>query len=515
MPSYMYKHPPLSPDIRQADRPREASVSPHHFYPPLISPAALSPDIPRPTNRSTRPASPVGASIGTHIGSFHPAKLPYPPLSADSIPLLQPPHLLLSQTPPSSPEKSSVQSSMYYNANLSIALPHTPPISPENPPSPYVDERPQDYTMRSLCKNELPKDYSMRECSQLSELTCSMGISNAHPRSPLYATKACSSMPTESVSTLPSSSASTDPISHALPLIIPPARPAISTNPLIFPVPPRPSSVCSSIDDDVSVVSTSSSFEKHQRQPKDQTFQDGVTVGYTYDAFFITDGRSRKKKPNIIPEKVRQRYSCSECGKNYATSSNLSRHKQTHRSLDSQLAKKCPHCTKVYVSMPALSMHILTHNLNHQCPVCNKSFSRPWLLQGHMRSHTGQKPYGCAHCGKAFADRSNLRAHMQTHSTFKHYTCDRCDKSFALKSYLNKHYESACFKDCAEIPQIHSPSIPSPQPHLSQIPLSQTSTPHHYARLPPDEPEIPLPQTSTPQHYASLSPDEPELDVIS
>ncbi|KAF8366886.1 ces-1 [Pristionchus pacificus] len=160
---------------------------------------------------------------------------------------------------------------------------------------------------------------------------------------------------------------------------------------------------------------------------------------YTLDSLECNDGRSREGE-----KRGSARCVCDECGKSYATASNLSRHKQTHRPLDSEHAKKCPHCDRVYVSMPALSMHMLTHNAAHACDVCGKTFSRLWLLQGHLRSHTGTRPFGCAHCGKFFSDRSNLRAHILTHTGTKRFGCDGCGKRFALRSYLNRHVESGC-----------------------------------------------------------------------
>ena len=50
----------------------------------------------------------------------------------------------------------------------------------------------------------------------------------------------------------------------------------------------------------------------------------------------------------------------------------------------------------------------------HECGVCEKSFSTASNLQTHMRIHTNEKPYECEACEMKFRQSSNFRRHMRT-----------------------------------------------------------------------------------------------------
>ena len=49
------------------------------------------------------------------------------------------------------------------------------------------------------------------------------------------------------------------------------------------------------------------------------------------------------------------------------------------------------------------------------CGYCGKGFKFQSLLNRHVRSHTGFKPFSCPKCSKSFTQKESLNYHMITH----------------------------------------------------------------------------------------------------
>lgn len=54
-----------------------------------------------------------------------------------------------------------------------------------------------------------------------------------------------------------------------------------------------------------------------------------------------------------------------------------------------------------------------TNTNDHRCTICGKELLSAYTLANHMRSHTGERPYGCSVCEKFFKTKSNLNEHYR------------------------------------------------------------------------------------------------------
>ena len=112
-----------------------------------------------------------------------------------------------------------------------------------------------------------------------------------------------------------------------------------------------------------------------------------------------------------------------------------------------RLSKKtipCPHCGKMFDRPSLLERHVRTHTGErpYSCEFCNKTFSTSSSLNTHRRIHTGERPHKCETCGKSFTASSNLYYHRMTHVKDKPHPCHNCLKSFSTPGDLRSHQKT-------------------------------------------------------------------------
>lgn len=165
-------------------------------------------------------------------------------------------------------------------------------------------------------------------------------------------------------------------------------------------------------------------------------------------------GLTFKQKSNLLKhERTHRResvpsYRCEVCGNQYSQSSHLKTH--IRNAHGNNPGFRCEQCSVVLVRRSSLRRHMATvhaSSTRFTCPHCNKGFTNQQNYQGHIRSHTGERPYRCLVCSKAFTTPKALSRHRLVHQGTKTHKCTQCGKAFLelcdLKRHTKRHLQKS------------------------------------------------------------------------
>ena len=220
-----------------------------------------------------------------------------------------------------------------------------------------------------------------------------------------------------------------------------------------------------------------------------------------------TAGMAKPSSSNaqaLNPSLNKMRLFCSSCSLEFASSSDLNKHMDSHNKALSEPKYSCSQCKLGFIEESQLLTHNKLHhevvkaktsvtstadnclkpknlttkktetltktNKEHtakyevkiksqeeiqrlkdemarepfpyQCVTCSKKFAERTELLQHMEDHNAMKPFKCEVCDLGFTYMSAKKRHEKTHSSDKAFQCKDCTKAFHRKSDLTTHARS-------------------------------------------------------------------------
>lgn len=140
---------------------------------------------------------------------------------------------------------------------------------------------------------------------------------------------------------------------------------------------------------------------------------------------------------STFPALARRKWTCGKCNTQFSTKFNLRRHFISQHPFDVLPQIAIPNSVKPgsKLSIPRRSQdrvigfgslqrtfkkrdqtfgqRVRWRNPGYRCGVCEKMCKNSYKLNEHMRTHSGERPFGCAFCTWRFATKSNLKRHVR------------------------------------------------------------------------------------------------------